>query len=77
MTGTFDKVVWGVALLIALPVLITPAGWLFAAIVILGWVVLAYGGRELLEIEKNRRQGERGKMHEVRSWREREREGDR
>lgn len=72
MTGTFDKVVWGVALLLAIPVLLSPAGWLFASIVILIWVALAYGGRELLEIEKSRREGERAKIHEVRSWRERE-----
>lgn len=73
MTGsTFDKVVWIVALLILIPVLISPAGWLFAAILIVVWLAVAYGGREILEIEKGRRQGERGKIHEVRAWRKEE-----
>lgn len=72
MTSTFDYVVLGVALLILAPVLLSPAGWLFAALVVVLWLVVAYGGRELWDMEKTRRQGERGKMHEVRSWRDRE-----
>jgi hypothetical protein len=62
----FDKLVWGVVALIFLPVLITPAGWAFAAIIATGWVVVTYGGRYLLDLEKQRRQGERGLAHDVR-----------
>lgn len=64
--STFDKVVLAGLVLIALPVLITPAGWAFALLLGIGWLALTYGGRELLEIEKQRRQGERGRAAEVR-----------
>lgn len=72
MTSTFDYFVLGVALLILVPVLLSPAGWLFAAILVVAWLVVTYGGRELLDLEKQRRQGERGKKFEVRSWRDQE-----
>lgn len=74
MTG-FDKVVWSVVLLIMIPVLITPAGWAFALVLAGAWVTAMYGGRYLLDLEKQRRQGERGMAYEVRR-RGRNRGGD-
>jgi hypothetical protein len=68
MTGVFDYVVWGVAAILLIPVVLNPAAWLFGAVAAGVWVLFAYGGREALEIEKSRRQGERGKALEVRNW---------
>lgn len=65
MSG-FDKVVWAVVALILLPVLITPAGWAFALILAFVWLLATYGGRYALEVEKQRRQGERGMALDVR-----------
>jgi uncharacterized membrane protein len=67
MTGAFDRVVWIVAALILIPVLLSPAGWLFGIVLAVLWIVVAYGSREVLEIEKARRQGERGRIAEIRS----------
>lgn len=67
MTGTFDKVVWAIAILLLIPILLSPAGWLFGIVIAIVWILVAYGGREVLEIEKARRQGERGRIAEVRS----------
>lgn len=71
MTETFDMIVLGVAALILIPVLLSPAGWLFAAIVVALWLLVAYGLRFALGVEKARRQGERGRIAEVRSRAER------
>lgn len=65
VTG-FDKVVLAVAGLLLLPVLISPAGWGFGFFLVLAWIVSAYGGRYLLDLEKQRRQGERGMSYSVR-----------
>ena len=65
MSG-FDKVVWAVVDLILIPVLITPAGWAFALVLAGGWLLVTYGGRYLLDLEKQRRQGERGMAYEIR-----------
>jgi len=67
VTGTFDKVVWAIAILLLIPILLSPAGWLFGIVIAIVWILVAYGGREVLEIEKARRQGERGRIAEVRS----------
>ncbi|WP_255149783.1 hypothetical protein [Halorarius halobius] len=75
MTSAFTYVVWGVALLLLIPVLLSPAGWAFALGLVILWLAVTYGGRELLDMEKKRRQGERGKMYEVRSRLEREEGG--
>lgn len=65
MSG-FDKVVWAVVIVILLPVLISPAGWAFALVLAFVWLVATYGGRYLLDLEKQRRQGERGMAYDVR-----------
>lgn len=72
----FDKLVWGIAVLLLIPVLITPAGWAFAAVLVVLWLLVAYGGRYALEVEKQRRQGERGWAHEVRSRARHREEGE-
>jgi hypothetical protein len=67
MTETFDKLVLVVAIAILIPVLLTPAGWIFAITVAVIWILLAYGIRYLAGLEKARRTGERGRIAEVRS----------
>lgn len=67
MSETFDKVVWIIALLILIPVVLSPSGWIFALIVAVVWVSVAYGGRYVLGVEKVRRSGERAKIQEIRS----------
>lgn len=74
--STFDKVVWLLVALVFAPVLITPAGWMFATVVATIVVVASYGGRYLLDLEKQRRQGERGAARKIRD-RGRDRGGDR
>lgn len=64
--SVFDYVVWIIAAVLLLPVLITPAGWLFAVALAVAWVVVAYGGRFVAQVEKERRQGERGMASQVR-----------
>lgn len=64
--SAFDKVVLAGLVVLAIPVLITPAGWVFGVLLGALWLALTYGGRELLEIEKQRRQGERGRAAEIR-----------
>lgn len=54
-----NKVFLAGAALIFLPVLLSPAGWIFATIILVGWAIFVYGGRELIEIQKSRYQGER------------------
>ena len=71
--SAFDKVVLVGLVVILLPVLITPAGWAFALLLGIGWIAVTYGGRYLLDLEKQRRQGERGMAHDVR---QRARRGD-
>lgn len=65
-SSTFDKVALGGAVLLLLPALLTPAGWLFAAILALLWLITLYGGRYALEVEKERRKGERGRIRQIR-----------
>lgn len=66
MSG-FDKVVWVIAALFLLPVLLTPAGLAFGVALAIAWLVAAYGGRYLLDLEKHRREGERGLANNVRT----------
>lgn len=66
MSG-FDKVVWLIAVALLLPVLATPAGWAFGIALAIAWLIAAYGGRYLLDLEKHRREGERGLASNVRS----------
>lgn len=68
---SFDKVVWIVAALLLVPVLLSPAGWAFGLFLALAWLATAYGGRYLLDLEKQRRQGERGMINDVRMQRRR------
>jgi hypothetical protein len=65
--SAFNYVVAGVATLILLPVLLTPAGWMAALVLAAVWVAGAYTTRYLLEVEKARRTGERGAAARVRN----------
>lgn len=65
MTETFDKVVFGVVLLILIPVLLVPSGLIFALTVAVLWILVAYGTRYALDVEKERRSGERGRRAEI------------
>lgn len=65
--SSFDKLVLLVAAILAIPILITPAGWLFGVILVVGWIATAYGARYLLDLERYRRQGERGWTNQIRS----------
>lgn len=67
MTTLFDKVVWAVALIILIPVLLNPAGWPVAVALAMVWLAVSYGSRELLDLEKRRREGERGMVQDVRN----------
>lgn len=67
MSETFDKIVLGIALLLLVPVLLSPAGWLFAVTAAVLWVIAAYGIRWALGVEKARRTGERGRIKQVRA----------
>ncbi|WP_227132337.1 amino acid transporter [Halorubellus salinus] len=65
--SAFNYVVGAVALVILAPVALTPAGWV-AGLVLAGvWVVGAYFGRYILQVEKARRTGERGAAAQVRN----------
>jgi amino acid permease len=68
LSSVFDWVVWGVVALLLIPVALNPAGWLAGLLLVGAWLVVTYGGREYLELEKSRRQGERAKALEVRNW---------
>lgn len=63
----FDGVVWGVAAVLLVPVLLSPVGWIVGAVVALAWILGAYGGRYLLQVERERRQGERGLAKDLRT----------
>lgn len=65
MSG-FDKAALLIAALFLIPVLATPAGWAFGLALAIAWLVVAYGGRYLLDLEKHRREGERGLASNVR-----------
>lgn len=62
-----EMAVWAIAILVLIPVLAVPAAWPLAAAIIVALLLSYYVGRELLDFEKTRRQGERGKIAEVRS----------
>jgi hypothetical protein len=59
--NAFHYIVIGGALLLALPVLITPAGWVTAAVLVGLWLVVTVGGRwavnEYLDLKKQREAG--------------------
>jgi hypothetical protein len=65
--GVFDWVVWTIAVIILLPVLVSPAGVAFAVVAAVMWLIVAYGGRFVLEVERERRQGERGLARDIRN----------
>jgi len=67
-----DKLIWTIAIVLLLPVLASPAGWTFGVALAVGWLIAAYGGKYLLDLEKHRREGERGMIADVR----RQRRGD-
>lgn len=69
--NVWEAVIWGVAVLILIPVLLNPAGWLFGLALLLVWLAIAYGVPHLIDLEKQRRQGERGMAKNIRN-----REGD-
>lgn len=64
--STFDKIVWAGVVILLIPVLLSPAGWAIGLIAVVGWLALTYGGREAWEMEKSRREGERGMIKDVR-----------
>lgn len=61
-----DKVIWGIAVLLLIPVLATPAGWAFGLVLAVAWIAAAYGVQYLLKLEVSRREGERGLANDVR-----------
>jgi membrane protein implicated in regulation of membrane protease activity len=65
--SAFNYVVGAVALVILIPVLMTPAGWVAGVALAVVWVVGAYFGRYVLQVEKARRTGERGAAARVRN----------
>jgi|AntRauTorcE11898_2_1112593.scaffolds.fasta_scaffold04956_6 hypothetical protein len=64
--GVFDWVVWAIAIIILLPLLVTPAGWIVAVALAVVWVLGTYFGRYLLQVERERRRGERGVAKQIR-----------
>ena len=54
-------VVLAVAGLLLLPVLITPAGWMLAAVLVVGWLAVSLGGRwvvsDYVDLKKQREKG--------------------
>jgi len=72
MNGTKEKAVWVVAALLFVPVLASPAGWPIAVFFAALWLVGTYGLSYVLDLEKRRREGERGFAQTVRK---RSREG--
>jgi hypothetical protein len=53
--------VLAVAAVLLLPVLVTPAGWMLAAVLVVGWLILSIGGRwivsEYVDLKKEREKG--------------------
>lgn len=64
--STKAKVAWGGAILLLIPVLVSPAGWMIGVGLAVGWLLLTLVGPELWEMEKSRREGERGMIKDVR-----------
>lgn len=62
-----DYIAVGVAVLLALPILFNPVSWPVAAALVVAWIAVFYGSGYVLELEKNRRFGERGMGSEVRN----------
>jgi len=67
-----DGLIWLGVALILLPALITPAGWIVGAVLALVWLLATYGSAYLLDLERHRREGERGMIKEVRQRSRRE-----
>lgn len=67
MTATvFEKIAWVIAAILLLPVLVNPASWLVALALALAVLAVYYGGRYLLDLEKQRRMGERASISDIR-----------
>lgn len=64
--SALEYVAWGLAALLAIPLLVNPAGWPVA--LALGGVIVGsyYVGSYVLDLEKQRRAGERSTLHEIR-----------
>lgn len=58
------------AVVILLPVLLSPVGWPIAALLIVAWAVVVYGVDYYLDLEKSRRMGERAQSFDVRHGRD-------
>lgn len=71
----FTKVGIAVLVLIAIPVLLNPAGWMVALTLGAIWAVLWWGGRYALEVHKWSKEGEKGRAANVRA-RARDDQGD-
>lgn len=64
--SVFETIAWILAIILLVPVLINPAGWLVAVVLAGAVLLIYYGGRYLLDLEKQRRMGERGMISDVR-----------
>ncbi len=62
-----DKIIWSIVALILIPVLLNPAGAAFGVTIAAVWLIGAYALRYFLNLEKQRRQGERGFINDVRN----------
>lgn len=66
MSSTFNRIVFGIAVVLLVPILFNPLSWPIFGVAALLVVVGAFAARELLDLEKYRRQGERASAHDVR-----------
>lgn len=72
MTTIAEKVIWALAIVVLIPVLLNPATALASGALALGILAVGYGTRLLYGTYESRRQGERGRVRQMR-----EREGRR
>jgi hypothetical protein len=63
-----DTLLVGVAVLLLVPIALVPASWPVFALAAVVWLILGYGTRYVLDLEKYRRQGERQQSSSVRNW---------
>ena len=66
MKGTKERAVWIIAALLFVPALVNPAAWPVAVFLAVAWLGATYGLSYVLDLEKVRREGERGMIKETR-----------
>lgn len=69
----FEKLVWLGAAVLALPILINPGAWVVAAVLVGLWLLLWYGGRYWLDLQKYRLMGAKGAERQRRELQRRRR----